>query len=365
METTNSKPNVGFSKFLKSEKWGLIVIAVMILLPFATAIINGQSIPDLLANKDGMAKFIQSLAIEIFILSLYALSYDLILGITGLLSFGHSMFFAVGAYTTGILIKSFHWSLWATLGAVVVASVIQAFLFALVLPRVKGVTFALVTLGIASVFHIIVQSSEAMPYTGADVGLQGVVAPAFINAAAHRMRFYFVALAILILFFMLYRRFVNSPTGRVCVAIRENETRAKMLGYNTFVYKLIALMIASFTAALAGTMHALFEPIVSPDTAGMGFTIAAILMTLIGGVGTLSGAIIGATIYKLLDYGLNKWFGDKANFVLGIIYILIVLFLPFGIVGTLRMKTYEIKEGWKKLIGLFTGSHPPEDKPQS
>jgi branched-chain amino acid transport system permease protein len=344
-----------FKSFFSNQKMGLILVLIMVALPFVTALINGQSLPDLLANKDGMAKFVQGLAIEIFILALYALSYDLILGITGLLSFGHSMFFAVGAYTTGILIKSFGWSLWATLGMVFVAGIIQALIFSVVLPRVKGVTFALVTLGIASVFHIIVQSSEAGPYTGADVGLQGVVAPEFINAAAHRMRFYFVTLAILILCYVLYKRFVNSPTGRVCVAIRENETRARMLGYNTFIFKLIALVVASITAALAGTLHALFQPIVSPNTASMSFTIAAILMTLIGGVGTLSGAIIGAAIYKLLDYGLKSWFGEKATFVLGVVYILIVLFLPYGIIGTWKLKSLEIRSGWKRLVGLVTG----------
>ena len=177
---------------------GWIVLLVMVLLPFVTALLNGQSIPDLLANGSGMAKFVQGLTIEIFILALFALSYDLILGVTGLLSFGHAMFFAVGAYLTGIMLKSFGWSLWATLGMVLVAAIVQALLFAVVLPRVQGVTFALVTLGIASVFYIVIQSHEASPYTGADVGLQGVIAPEFINAADHRMRFYFVALSLLV-----------------------------------------------------------------------------------------------------------------------------------------------------------------------
>jgi branched-chain amino acid transport system permease protein len=303
----------------------------------------------------GKAKFVQGLAIEIFILALFALSYDLILGVTGLLSFGHAMFFAVGAYLTGIMLKSFGWSLWATLGMVLVAAVIQALLFAVVLPRVKGITFALVTLGIASVFYIVIQSQELSVYTGADVGLQGLVAPEFINAAAHRMRFYFVSLGLLVGMYLLFRRFVNSPTGRVCVAIRENELRATMLGYNTFYFKLISLTLASITAALAGTLHALFQPIVSPYTASMGFTIAALLMTLIGGVGTLSGALVGAAIYRLLEYGLNNFFGERANFLLGVVYVLIVLFLPYGIIGTWKLRSLQIRSGWQRLVRLFTG----------
>lgn len=339
----------------RSIRGGWIVLLVMLLLPFVTALLSGQSIPDLLANGRGMAKFVQGLAIEIFILALFALSYDLILGVTGLLSFGHSMFFAVGAYLTGIMLKSFGWSLWATLGLVLIAALVQAFLFAVVLPRVQGITFALVTLGISSVFYIVIQSHELGAYTGADVGLQGVIAPEFINAAAHRMRFYFVSLGLLIAMYLVFRRFVNSPTGRVCIAIRENEMRTRMLGYNTFYFKLIALTLASITAALAGTLHALFQPIVSPYTASMEFTIAALLMTLIGGVGTLSGALVGAAIYRLLEYGLKNTFGEQATFLLGVVYVLIVLFLPYGIIGTWKMRSLQIRSGWERLLGLFTG----------
>ncbi len=331
------------------------VLLVMILLPFLTAIVTGQPISDLLANGTGTAKFVQGLAIEIFILALFALSYDLILGVTGLLSFGHAMFFAVGAYLTGVMLKSFGWSLWATLGLVLLAAIVQALLFAVVLPRVQGVTFALVTLGIASVFYIVVQSHELSAYTGADVGLQGVIAPEFINAAVHRMRFYYVSLGLLTAFYLLFRRFVNSPTGRVCVAIRENEMRARMLGYNTFYFKLISLILASVTAAIAGMLHTLFQPIVSPHIAGMGFTIAALLMTLIGGVGTLSGALVGAAIYRLLEYGLKSLVGEQSTFLIGVVYVLIVLFLPYGIIGTWRLKSFQIRSGWERLLGLFGG----------
>ncbi len=350
-----SKTGGWFRSIFRNNRGGLFVLLAMILLPFITALLNGQSIADLLGNSMGAAKFVQGLAIEIFILALFALSYDLILGITGMLSFGHAMFFAVGAYLTGIMIKSFGWSLWATLGLVLLVGVLQAVLFSVVLPRVQGVTFALVTMGIASVFYIVIQSHEMNLYTGSDVGLQGVIAPEFINAAAHRMRFYFVSLGLLVGMYLLYKRFVDSPTGRVCVAIRENEKRALMLGYNTFYFKLAALTLASITAALAGSLHALFQPIVSPYTASMGFTIAALLMTLIGGVGTLSGALAGAAIYRLLEYGLKNLFGEQASFLLGVVYVLIVLFLPYGIIGTWMMKRVQIRSGWQRLIKLFTG----------
>ena len=339
--------------FLNRNRNLLILILLLSVLPFVVGLFEGVSIGQVWANESGTSKFVQGLGIEIFILALYALSYDLIFGITGLLSFGHSMFFATGAYLTGILLKSFEMPLGLAILWVLVASVVNAVLFGLVLPRVKGITFALVTLGMASVFHIVIMSRELGDYTGADVGLQGVTSPDFINPATERLRFYFIAMILMVLFYLLYKRFVSSPTGRVCVAIRENENRARMLGYNTFYFKLAALTLSSMTAALAGTLHVLYQPIVSPNTAGLAFTVTALLIILIGGVGTLNGALIGAAVYRLLDFGLRRYMGESSSFISGAIYVLIVLFLPFGIVGTWRLKSPQIRQGWQRLLKLF------------
>ncbi len=336
-------------KLFSSHRASLITLIALILLPFLIGLLDGASPLAVWGNQSGNSKFAQGLAIEIFILALYALSYDLIFGITGLLSFGHSMFFAVGAYLTGIAIKSFGLSLLPALGLVFLAAILQAVLFGLVLPRVKGITFALVTLGIASVFHIVIMSSELGAYTGADVGLQGVIVPAFISPANERLRFYFLALAVLIVVYLLYQRFVNSPTGRVCIAIRENESRAQMLGYNTFYFKLAALTLSSLTAALAGFLHTLYQPIVSPNVAGLGFTVTALLIILIGGVGTLNGALVGAVVFRLLDFGLRRYIGESASFINGAIYVAFVLFIPFGIVGTWRLRSLRIRQGWERL----------------
>lgn len=343
----------GLPASLAKQRASLLILVALVLFPFIVGMLDGASPPAVWNNASGNSKFAQGLAIEIFILALYALSFDLIFGITGLLSFGHSMFFGVGAYLTGIAIKSFGLSLPETLGLIFLAAIAQAILFGLVLPRVKGITFALVTLGIASVFHIIVMSSELGEYTGADVGLQGVVVPAFISPANERLRFYFVALTVLILFYLLYQRFVTSPTGRVCVAIRENEGRAQMLGYNTFYFKLAALMFSSVTAVIAGFLHTLYQPIVSPNVAGLGFTVTALLIILIGGVGTLNGALVGAIVYRLLDFGLRRYIGESASFINGAIYVAFVLFIPFGIVGTWRLKSLQMKQGWGRLLQIF------------
>ncbi len=350
---SDTQPN-RLRTLVKDHGYLILTVIFLAVLPFIVAILDGQTVADVLASEDGQSKFFQGLLIEIFILGVYAISYDLVFGITGLLSFGHAMFFAVGAYLTGILLRSFGWGLLPTFALVVVAGVLQALLFGVVLPRVQGITFALVTLGLAAVFHILVQSRELGPYTGSDVGLQGIPKPEFINPSSERLLFYFIALGFMLLVYLLYVRFVNSPTGHVWVAIRENENRAKMLGYNTFYFKLVTLIVASITAALAGMLHALFQPIVSPVVASLAFTIAALLMILIGGIGTLSGALIGAAIYKLLDYNLDKYFGENASFLIGAVYILLVLFLPFGLVGTWRRRSLNIREGWQRLVDMVT-----------
>jgi branched-chain amino acid transport system permease protein len=354
MQTTNNRSPI--AKGFRQNLPLLVVLLLLAALPFIVALIDGQSFGDMLANEPGNAKFIQGLMIEVFILAVFAISYDLVLGITGLLSFGHAMFFAVGAYVTGVMLKTFEWSLPATIGMVAVAGVVQALLFSIVLPRVKeGITFALVTLGMASVFDIVIRTRELAEYTGAEVGLQGIPTPEFLNPANQRVRLYFIALAITVIIFLLYRRFVDSPTGRVCIAIRENEGRAKMLGYNTFFFKLVALSVAAITAGWAGTMNALYQPIVSPEIAGMGYTVDALLIILIGGMGTLSGAMIGAAVYRLLEFYLHKWFGEAAGFLLGAAYVALVLFVPYGIVGTWKLRSFQWKQAWQRRLKAFTG----------
>jgi len=341
-------------RFLQINRGLLITIAILALVPFIIAILDGQSFSKLFSNGRGLSKFYQGLLIEIFILAIYAISYDLLLGITGLLSFGHAMFFGVGAYLTGILLKSFGWSYLPILGAVVLAGIVMALLFSIVLPRVKGITFALVTLGIAQVFYIVIQSRELVDYAGAEIGLQGVDPPDFLNPITQRMRFYYIGLLLMFLVYFFYKRFVDSPTGRVCIAIRENEDRATMLGYNTFYFKLVALILSGITATFAGSLHSIFAPIIRPGVASSHFTIAALLIILIGGIGTLSGALIGAFVFRLLSFFLEKWFGGSSQVIIGLVYILLVLFLPYGIVGTWKMKQFQIKTGWQRIINLLT-----------
>ena len=352
---SNSTLVAGLRSWVSYRRGLLITTALMILFPFLVSlIVDGQGIGAVFANDEGNARFLQGLAIEIFILALYALSYDLILGVTGLLSFGHAMFFAVGAYTFGIMLKTAELAWPTALLVVLAAAILQALLFGIVLPRVKGITFALITLGIASMFWIVIQSSDLSDYAGAEIGLQGVPSPArFLDSTNDRFIFYLITLAIVVLVYLLYTRIADSPLGKVANAIRDNEDRALMLGFNTFWFKLVVLVIASITAALAGTIHTIHQPIVTPNIASLGYTVTALLVILIGGVGTISGAIVGAAVFRLLQYYLDKWFGGASGLLIGGVYVLLVLYLPFGIVGTWRAKKHRLKEGRARLAAMF------------
>lgn len=346
---------VSNNSFFVRYKMLLVVIVLGVAFPFLVGFMDGQSPAAVIASEGGNSKFLMGLAVEVFILALFALSYDLVLGITGLLSLGHMMFFAAGAYGAGVMLKSFDWPLWGIVIAVIIIGVVQALLFAVVIPRIGGaLTFALVTLGFATMFSIVVQSPELKPWTGSDVGLQGAagVVPEWINTTDSRFQLYLVVFALLLVAYLIYKRIVESPTGAVLVATRDNPDRAQMLGYNIFWFQLFALVVASITAAISGMLWAMHQPIVTPTVAGLGWMVAVLLMVIMGGIGTLTGAIVGAATYRLLDFYLERWFGGGATMLLGVAFILIVLFLPYGIVGTWRARAVQRQQGYERLKRL-------------
>lgn len=343
--------------WLRRRRGVLLATAALVAFPFVISlVVDGKGLSAVWQNSQGNARFLQGLAIEIFILGLFAISYDLLLGVAGILSFGHAMFFAVGAYGFGIALKSFEWHWVIALLFVLAMAIVQAFLFAILLPRVQGLTFALVTLGIAAVFWIVIRSSDLAQWAGAEVGLQGVRAPVwFLDTTNERFVFYLLTLAIVMGVYVLYTKLVDSPTGRVLIAIRENEDRALMLGYSTFWFKVVALVVSSLTAVIAGVLHTMHQPIVSPNVAGLTFTVTVLLIVLIGGAGTINGALVGAAAFRLLQYYFNRWFGGASGLLIGVVYVAIVLYLPFGIVGTWRAKKARIKQGRDRLLRLFSG----------
>lgn len=308
--------------------FGLII--ALALFPFALSWLTGEPI------DSGTPKFWQGMLAQVFILAVYAVSYDLLMGYTGILSFGHALFFGAGGYTAGILLKHAAWPLWAVVLAVIVVAVILGLFIGVTSLRVQGVYLTMVTLAFAQMMFVLSEATDFREWTGAEDGLQGIPVPAWLSPTQQRLMFYFVSLAFCVLSYYLVRRVTQSPTGRVFIAIRENELRARAIGYNTFLYKLFAMVASGVLAALAGMMNALWNLNANPNMLATSTTINALLMTIIGGAGTLSGPMIGAAFIHLLGYGLNTAFGPRWPLLFGLAYVGIVLFLPYGFVGAWR-----------------------------
>ena len=314
-------------------------------------------------------KFYLGLLIEVFVLAVFAMSYNLLLGYSGIISFGHAMFFGLGAYVVAIVLTKVPWKgmaesvgmagergafmsivpLLAIFVGVVLVTGLAGLLIGVVSLRVRGVYFAMVTMAFAEVLAILAASTELRSLTGGDEGLHDLPVPMWISPTEQRTLFYYLTLAFLVLMYLLARRIVNSPTGRVLIAIRENEGRVAAIGYNVFSFKLLIIILSGVFAGLAGAVYCLYLRNITPEsTLGIGRTIEALLMTIIGGVGTLLGPVIGAVVNRLLGNFLadQPMFATSWQLVLGLGYILLVLFFPQGIVGTWEARSAE----WRRRL---------------
>ncbi len=326
---------------LRGDGWHLLVVMVLITAPF---LIGAQTESSVCSR--GQAFFWESVLIDAFILAILSISYNLLFGFTGVVSFGHAAFFGMGAYTVGLLMKHADAPWWlAILGAIVVGVVI-ALIKGVVGLRIKGLYFALFTLAFAQVFFLLAGNRILVDLTGAEDGFTFKV-PDWLNTTQNRLLFYFIALAALAASFTLVRRLMNSPTGRVLSALRDNESRAQMIGYNTFHFKLIAITLAGILATLAGVLRGLALKGASPGVLGLDFTITPLLMTIIGGAGTYVGPVLGAFLIHLTEEALRDTvvtvgavslnIGERWALVLGLIFIFIVLVFPRGIVGSVQI----------------------------
>lgn len=280
---------------------------------------------------------------QIFIFSILAMSYDILLGYTGIVSFGHAMFFGMGAYTTAIMLKKAEPTMgvfFLSIGVGMLLAGVISFFIGLLTLRLKSHFFAMLTLAVSGLFLVLAEKWRTLTY-----GNDGFTfkAPEFFK---DRMMFYFLVLAMLVLVYICLRRFVNSPFGRVLVAVRENEQRTQSLGFNPLHYKVIASVVAGVIASLAGSLYAVSLRFVNTSVLAMDITLDALLMTIIGGVGTLIGPIVGAGIIELTQHylsGLAKEYPIFERWIIffGIIYILAVIFFPRGVVGTIREKMWK------------------------
>ncbi|MFT4414863.1 branched-chain amino acid ABC transporter permease [Fredinandcohnia humi] len=281
---------------------------------------------------------------QIFIFAVFAMSYDILLGFTGIVSFGHAMFFGIGAYSTGIFLKRYDESLFIFILSIIVGVVFAAivsYIVGLLSLRLKSHFYAMLTMAFSGLFLVAAEKWRSLT-----AGNDGFTFP-IPDVLKDRTVLYFVTLFLMIVVFLVLKRFTESPLGRVLQAIRENEPRTESLGYNVIHYKIIASVVAGVIASISGSMYVLTLRFVNTSVFAMDVTLDALLMTIIGGVGTLVGAIIGAGLIEFAHHwltGLAKvhWIFERWMIFFGILYILAVMFFPMGIVGT--VKTWMIRK---------------------
>lgn len=280
--------------------------------------------------------------------ALFACAFNLLLGYTGLLSFGHAAFFSTAAYVTGYLIKVKGFTPgFGILAGTLVATLLGIVIGALVIRR-QGIYFAMITLALAQLVYFLFLEA---PFTGGEDGLQGIPRGRLlwvINLENDRT-LYYVVFAIFACAFLLIRRTIHSPFGQVLKAIRENEPRALSLGYDVNKYKLVAFVISAALAGLAGATKAIVFTSVTLTDAEWRTSGEVVLMTLLGGMGTVFGPIVGAFSIVTLQNQLADKVGPFVTVIMGAIFILCVLLFRRGIVGEL-IALYQRVVG-KRVIG--------------
>src|SRR5450830_1044184 len=284
---------------------------------------------------------------KVLCFALFACAFNLLIGFTGLLSFGHAAFFGAAGYATGYALRDAGWSFEAGMVAGVAVSAAIGLVMGLLAIRRQGIYFTMITLALAQMLYFVALQA---PFTGGEDGLQGIPRGkllGFIDLSSD-MTLYYVVLAIAIAGFALIVRTISSPFGQVLKAIKENEPRAISLGYDVDRYKLLAFVLSAALTGLAGSTKALvlgFETLTDVHWSMSGLVV---LMTLVGGLGTIIGPIVGAVIIIMLENKLGdignwlagvthiEWFntlGDSVTIVTGFIFIVCVLAFRRGIVG--------------------------------
>ncbi|TFZ03981.1 branched-chain amino acid ABC transporter permease [Ramlibacter humi] len=266
--------------------------------------------------------------------ALFACAFNLLLGFTGLLSFGHAAFFGFSAYVTGWVIKAQGWTPELGLAAGIVTSALLGLVFGLVAIRRQGIYFAMITLALSQmVFFVCLQAK----FTGGEDGLQGVPRGALFRLLPLEddRVMYYVVLAIFLACFLGILRIVTSPFGQVLKMIRENEPRAISLGYQVDRYKLLAFVLSASLAGLAGSLKTLVMKFATLSDVHWSMSGEVILMSLLGGVGTFFGPVLGAGVVISLQDILADKVGEWVTVIIGAIFVVCVLAFRKGIVGEL------------------------------
>ncbi|WP_166266982.1 branched-chain amino acid ABC transporter permease [Marinobacter caseinilyticus] len=274
---------------------------------------------------------------DLLCFALFACAFNLLLGYAGLLSFGHAAFFGGAAYIAGHVIKAWGFPPLAGILTGTVFAMVLGAAFGYLAIRRQGIYFAMVTLALAQIIYFM---ALQLPFTGGENGLQGIPRGqllGFLDLGNPLIMYYFVFVIFLIGFGLIYRT-IHSPFGEVLQAIRENEDRALSLGYDVDRFKLLAFVISATLAGLAGATKAVVFQFASLTTAHWQTSGEVILMTLVGGLGTVFGPVVGAITVAALSHELGS-FGSWVQVILGTIFVVCVLVFRRGIIGELERVT--------------------------
>ena len=318
-----------------------LVVGVLAAAPFL-----GFGIPVLFNGTMSSPGTLQVLAVALVLAGL-AMSYDILFGFTGLLSFGHALPFALGVYGTNLLMLHGGLSYPVAAAGALVGNVLVAAVLGSVALRTSGVAFAMVTLAFAEAFSLLVLT-DPLRVMGGEEGLTlaSEQLPDFFRGVVNTRHIYWLALALAVLTFVVARRVVSSRAGRVFEAIRENEPRVEMMGLRPFPFKLASFVISSSLAALGGSVYLLVVRGANAGVTTPDFTLAILVMVVLGGAGKLWGAALGGFVYGILTLRLSAvatsdaidalphWLSGPLSeplFVLGALFILLILFIPGGL----------------------------------
>jgi branched-chain amino acid transport system permease protein len=288
----------------------------------------------LLALPFLMTDYPRALISEIFIFAIFAMSLDLLLGFTGLMSLGHAAFFGLGAYAVAVLGVQFGINAWLGLAAGVVIAGCGAALIGFFCVRTAGIPFLMLTLAFSQlVFSVALKWRDV---TGGSDGMAIAEKPSFFGYdLSNSLVMYFMALSFFALTYWGLRRLLNAPLGHAFVGIRENEQRMMAIGYPTRAYKLISFTIAGAVAGLAGGLYAIFNGFISADAMYWTASGDILIMTMLGGAGTLIGPAIGAAIVLLMKNVVSSY-SEHWLAIIGVTFICCVMFFPGGLWGTLQ-----------------------------
>lgn len=283
----------------------------------------------------------QGLFARIMVLAVFAMGYNLLFGYVGLLSLGHAMFFAAGLYGAGLSVYHLGWSVPAAFVGGLACGALLSLVIGLLALRTSGVAFMIVTMMFAQVFSLLILYFAA--WTGGDQGLVVqqaarvlVVGGTSLDLSYPTVR-YMSALALFSIALLVTLAIVRSRYGRVLVAIRENEERTKMLGYDTFSNKLAAVVLSGTICAASGAAYALLFGYVGSSFASVQYSILPLLWVLLGGAATTLGPLIG-TLFMYYVIDITSGFTSAYLLIVGIALILLVLFFPKGVLGSIRQR---------------------------